>query len=698
MELSAQDAFSARMETTASGDVFLVWPTQFARRYAIEQSSDLAAWVAQPETHLGTGADARRYLFSLTPPPQGVSGPWEPPAQDTVRQHFSLSSFPNGQTLISWTQVGNSHRALVNDDWSTVTVGDQPLPFPALMWYADANSTPPVNFDFFTWNRQWQPLYASLVPSALPQEAQDRLALLLGNKEAIMNHAAAVISQSLNHPPDPPLPPGANQRRFIRIVETRPDSDADGLFDDEEMRDYLTDPWLWDSDDDGYTDLDEINAGTDPADASSLPASLPGPAAPPEIFVESRFRQVAGSVNRSGTAEEFHYDGRYVRRPANSGPWDAELQISELLATDGVDSFFTNYPYQSFQRAAQTLQIANWYWLAETDSTLPSGGEQSGGEAHEKAHQELVQIRLRLTKRAEFPISRTYLKILREAPFTDTEGRAATPVWPQPATYPPESWPITKVEPITLTISADSSPSANRLVSKAEEIKEAVENKKAKLVSLASVEFVQPKLDENNARVLDVDGNDTLEKVDRLRLCRWQQAFGWKIGDGPGGGGFQMDFHQKDNDRFHLKVSGTDPGDTITIATSALTQLFKWDSEWQAVTEDDATAVAMHRPDPDKAEWLSEPLILVDGEDDVTYKPGGTENQANDPTHAAGLDSTVKVTLTKFKNQEVTISTEKALYDVRINNFVVGVNEVPAAHAKRITESFIVARDVYVTD
>ncbi|MBP7951547.1 MAG: hypothetical protein KA004_18040, partial [Verrucomicrobiales bacterium] len=161
------------METTTSGDVFLVWPTQFARRYAIEQSTDLAQWESLPDTVMGTDGEQRKYLFSITPPPPGVPGPWEPPAPDTVRQHFSLSFFPNGQTLISWTQDGNSHRAVVSDDWSTVTVGDQPLPFPALMWYADANSTPPVNFDFFTWNLQWQPLYASLVPSALPQEAQD---------------------------------------------------------------------------------------------------------------------------------------------------------------------------------------------------------------------------------------------------------------------------------------------------------------------------------------------------------------------------------------------------------------------------------------------------------------------------------------------------------------------------------------------
>nr|MBP7949812.1 hypothetical protein [Verrucomicrobiales bacterium] len=313
------------METTSDGDVFLVWPTQFARHFAIEQSSDLAAWAAQPETHLGTGADARRYLFSLTPPPQGVSGPWTPPNPDTVRQHFSLSFFPNGQTLISWTQDGNSHRAVVSDDWSTVTVGDQPLPFPALMWYADANSSPPVNFDFFTWNLPYQTFYASYVPDELPQEAQDRLNLLLGKKEAIRNHAAEVIPQSLSRPPDPPLPPGVNQRRFIRIVETRPDSDADGLFDDEEMRDYLTDPWLWDSDDDGYTDLDEINAGTDPADAESKPGSPPDPNAPAEVFVESRTRQLASRVFAFAYPDQpqfTRFTGSYKRRRAATGSWD----------------------------------------------------------------------------------------------------------------------------------------------------------------------------------------------------------------------------------------------------------------------------------------------------------------------------------------------------------------------------------------
>ncbi|MHA1252691.1 MAG: hypothetical protein ACTSRP_22075, partial [Candidatus Helarchaeota archaeon] len=49
------------------------------------------------------------------------------------------------------------------------------------------------------------------------------------------------------------------------------DSDNDGLTDYHEHYNYGTDPQLWDTDGDGYSDGDEISNGTDPLDPTSYP-------------------------------------------------------------------------------------------------------------------------------------------------------------------------------------------------------------------------------------------------------------------------------------------------------------------------------------------------------------------------------------------------------------------------------------------
>jgi hypothetical protein len=44
----------------------------------------------------------------------------------------------------------------------------------------------------------------------------------------------------------------------------RPDSDDDGLYDDDELNVYGTDPWAWDTDGDGSSDGEEVYYGTNP--------------------------------------------------------------------------------------------------------------------------------------------------------------------------------------------------------------------------------------------------------------------------------------------------------------------------------------------------------------------------------------------------------------------------------------------------
>ena len=60
---------------------------------------------------------------------------------------------------------------------------------------------------------------------------------------------------------------------------TRPDTDADGLSDGDEVNKYGTNPLVKDTDGDGVSDADEVAAGTDPVVAeSAAPAPTEAPA------------------------------------------------------------------------------------------------------------------------------------------------------------------------------------------------------------------------------------------------------------------------------------------------------------------------------------------------------------------------------------------------------------------------------------
>lgn len=64
-----------------------------------------------------------------------------------------------------------------------------------------------------------------------------------------------------------------NRAEYFNGTDIRdPDSDHDGLLDGAEVLIYRTNPLNSDSDDDTYSDSEEVNAGTDPLDPSSYPS------------------------------------------------------------------------------------------------------------------------------------------------------------------------------------------------------------------------------------------------------------------------------------------------------------------------------------------------------------------------------------------------------------------------------------------
>ena len=66
-----------------------------------------------------------------------------------------------------------------------------------------------------------------------------------------------------------------------------PDTDGDGLDDAEELLTYGTNPLLDDTDGDAVSDGDEVDAGSDPLDAVSVPATpTPLPTATPPATPE----------------------------------------------------------------------------------------------------------------------------------------------------------------------------------------------------------------------------------------------------------------------------------------------------------------------------------------------------------------------------------------------------------------------------
>ncbi len=78
------------------------------------------------------------------------------------------------------------------------------------------------------------------------------------------------------YPSNPLVATGDTAGVDITLIDSSSDSDADGLSDYEETFQYGTDPYSAYSDEDAFTDFEEVQLGTDPLDTDSFPADVAG--------------------------------------------------------------------------------------------------------------------------------------------------------------------------------------------------------------------------------------------------------------------------------------------------------------------------------------------------------------------------------------------------------------------------------------
>lgn len=117
----------------------------------------------------------------------------------------------------------------------------------------------------------------------------------------------------------------------------RPDSDNDGLYDDDEVDVYSTDPSNPDTDGDGSDDGQEVYDGTDPLSSSG---SLPTPADVPPPPQPLGDRTVVFEITGNGTVYSIDFDPAGAKVGENTAvPFTRTLKIGSnitLLTVNAV--------------------------------------------------------------------------------------------------------------------------------------------------------------------------------------------------------------------------------------------------------------------------------------------------------------------------------------------------------------------------
>jgi len=121
------------------------------------------------------------------------------------------------------------------------------------------------------------------------------------------------------------------------------DDDNDGLLDVAELTIHGTFPLLWDSDNDGFSDGYEVNAGTDPLDDLSTP--LPNGDINGDNLVDLADLLLAMRI----------LTGQYTPTPQEQTRWDVAPLVGGVPAPDG---FNTSGDYTVLQR--KVLGIINF--------------------------------------------------------------------------------------------------------------------------------------------------------------------------------------------------------------------------------------------------------------------------------------------------------------------------------------------------
>jgi len=285
--LSSAESFTGAMNTDATGLVSFDWATRAGYGYEVETSPDLTHWQPLASFH-GNGATFSLPVAQIAPPGQPVPPP--SPANPLHSAHFALRIFPDqARTLIAWTQPGSTvlSQALVSADLRNLT--DLPL---FVGKFTDAPNATDYLLSFTFVSGPFHADFEAFTLAALTTEESGHLAWFTDRLEEarlamVDAQASGRMSNSL---PTTAAGTSGGVEVFFRVIESYLDSDGDGLYDHHEIGYVGSDPWLSDSDHDGYTDKEEFDAGSDPHDAASTPGTGGG-TPPTEVLPEEDFDQ-----------------------------------------------------------------------------------------------------------------------------------------------------------------------------------------------------------------------------------------------------------------------------------------------------------------------------------------------------------------------------------------------------------------------